>query len=236
MRRPTAAVILIISLFMSVPVIAGELNDGIASYDRGDYETAYRLIKPLAEQGSSKAQNNLGIMYDKGQGVPQDYTEAVKWYLKAAKKGNARAQTNLGLMYYKGRGVPQDYAEAAKWYRKAADQGRVDAQFALGGIYFGGEGVPQDYAEAARCFRKAADQGFPPAQVFLGYMYSSGQGVPQDDVLAHMWLNLGIPGFPPGIDTKLPTVTINEVASRMTDAQIIEAQKLAREWKPKMER
>ena len=62
-------------------------------------------------------------MYDKGQGVPQDYAEAVKWYRLAAEQGDADAQYNLGVMYDNGQGVPQDYAEAVKWYRLAAEQG-----------------------------------------------------------------------------------------------------------------
>ena len=62
-----------------------------------------------AEQGDAMAQNNLGVMYQKGEGVPQDYKEAVKWYRLAAEQGHATAQTNLGGMYYKGQGVPEDY-------------------------------------------------------------------------------------------------------------------------------
>ena len=61
-------------------------------------------------------------MYAKGQGVPQDYAEALKWYRLAAEQGNANAQDNLGVMYANGHGVPQDDAEAVKWYRLAADR------------------------------------------------------------------------------------------------------------------
>ena len=74
-------------------------------------------------------------MYAEGQGVPQDYAEAVKWFRLAADQGNATAQYNLGLMYDKGQGVPQNYAEAVKWYRLAADQGNAVAQFNLGVMY-----------------------------------------------------------------------------------------------------
>ena len=62
-------------------------------------------------------------MYRNGEGVPQDYAEAVKWYRLAAEQGDADAQYNLGLMYDNGNGVPQDYKEAVKWYRLAAEQG-----------------------------------------------------------------------------------------------------------------
>ena len=65
----------------------------------------------------------LASCTDIGQGVPQDYAEAVKWYRLAAEQGYAAAQYNLGVMYDNGQGVPQDYAEAVKWYRLAAEQG-----------------------------------------------------------------------------------------------------------------
>jgi len=58
-----------------------------------------------------------------GEGVPQDYGEAAKWYRKAADQGNAKAQYHLGLMYAKGRGVPMDYVQALMWFNLAAAQG-----------------------------------------------------------------------------------------------------------------
>jgi TPR repeat protein len=110
------AILLALALTLSAaPVAAGPIEDGVAAHERGDYETALRLIRPLAEQGDAKAQYNLGIMYDNGVGVPQDYVEAVKWYRMAAEQGFAGAQYNLGVMYANGRGVPQDSAEALKW-------------------------------------------------------------------------------------------------------------------------
>ena len=78
-----------------------------AAYDaqtKGDYVTALRLYRPLAQQGNDSAQFNLGRMYANGQGVTQDYAEAVSWYRKAAEQGNAFAQFDLGLLYEKGRG------------------------------------------------------------------------------------------------------------------------------------
>ena len=79
--------------------------------------------KVLADQGDVDAQNNLGVMYDNGNGVPENDAEAVKWFRKAADQGYAKAQYNLGLIYFKGEGVPKNDTEAVKWFRKAADQG-----------------------------------------------------------------------------------------------------------------
>jgi TPR repeat protein len=143
----------------------------------------------------------------------------------------------LGSMYYQGAGVPQDYVEAAKWYQKAADHGDSDAQTKLGNMYENGQGVPQDYAEAVKWYRKAADQGDPYAQISLGSMFFYGNGVPQDYVLAHMWMNLGVSRIP-SADTKKREQAIrmrDAVAGLLTHAQITEAQRLAREWKPKKE-
>ncbi len=55
----------------------------------------------MVEQGDADAQNNLGVMYDEGRGVPKDDKEVARWYRKTAEQGQADAQFNLGLMYYK---------------------------------------------------------------------------------------------------------------------------------------
>ena len=112
----------------------------------------------LAEQGDSKAQYNLGAMYMKGEGVPQDNAKAVVWYRKAADQGHAEAQAQLGVMYAFSLGVPQDNAEAVVWYRKAADQGHALAQFMLGTMYADGKGVPQDDETAYIWFNLAASR------------------------------------------------------------------------------
>ncbi len=185
-----------LTLGLTVPAWAG-FDEGLAAYQRGDYATALRDWRPLAEQGNANAQFFLGLMYGNGLGVPRDYAKALQWWRKAAEQGVAGAQYNLGIMYDTGRGVPQDYAEAARWYRKAAGQGDATAQFNL------------------------------------GFMYGNGQGVPQDYAQAHMWFNLAASRFPPGEDRDRAVKNRDHVAKMMTPAQISEAQKLAREWRPK---
>ena len=93
-------------------------------------------------------QHNLGLLYAKGQGVPQDYAQAAKWYQKAAAQGYAPAQASLGGAYIMGDGMPQDFTQAAMWFKKAAAQGNPLAQFALGGLYATGNSVPQDDVRA----------------------------------------------------------------------------------------
>ena len=78
------------------------------------------LLKTRAAQGEAEAQSALGFKYVTGEGVPQDYTAALKWYRRAAAQGIAIAQSSLGFMYYAGRGVPQDYVQAHTWFTLAA--------------------------------------------------------------------------------------------------------------------
>jgi len=228
-----AALVLSLILFLSlaVPVAAGTLEDATAAFARGDYATALPLLRPLADQGDAQAQAVLGFMYDGGLGVARDYREAAKWYRKAADQGHAEAQFNLGAMYRDGLGVAKDYGEAVKWYHKAADQGYARAQAILGDMYTEGWGVKQDDAEAAKWYRKAADQGDAHAQNNLGVMYENGRGVAQDYVQAHKWFNLAAARYPASQSARA-VKNRDRVAAQMTPAQIEEAQRLAREWKP----
>ena len=123
--------------------------------------TKIEQLRSAAEQGDASAQNNLGQMYDNGQGVPLDDQEAVKWYRLAAEQGYVDAQYSLGFRYDNGRGVPQDDQEAVKWYRLAAEQGHATAQSNLGFMYDTGEGVPQDYVQAHKWINLAASRGTP---------------------------------------------------------------------------
>ena len=115
-------VVLGLATTFTVTAQAGPFEDGLAAFERGDYETALQLLRPLAEQGHAKAQFNLSGMYDNGQGVAQDYAEAVKWYRKAADQGYASAQLNLGLMYESGRHVTQDFVRAHMWFNLATSE------------------------------------------------------------------------------------------------------------------
>ncbi len=111
---------LLFSTSLAVAVFGGQFEDAVAAYDRGDYATAIRLIKPLAEQGNAETRFILGLMYDNGRGVAQDHAMAVKWYRKAAEQGIAKAQFNLGVSYEDGQGVPQNYMLAYMWFDLAS--------------------------------------------------------------------------------------------------------------------
>ena len=121
----------------------------------------------------------------------------------------------------------QDYATAFALIRPLADQGVAKAQYDLGFMYDAGQGVAQNYAEAVKWYRLAADQGHVTAQFNLGVMYAEGRGVAQDYVQAHMWFYLAAAqGDAKALKNR------DSIAAKMTAAQIAEAQRLAREWKP----
>jgi hypothetical protein len=100
-----------------------------------------------------------GIKHYFGKDMPQNYSEAVKWWRKAAERGHAKAQYNLSICYADGEGVSQDYTEATKWLYKAAQNGVPNAQVEVGwayqnGHHVNGHVVPQNTAEAVKWYRQ----------------------------------------------------------------------------------
>ena len=140
-----------------------------------------------AEPKDAVEQYNLGVLYDEGRDVKQDYSKAAYWYGKAAEQGYASAQFNLGTLYYNGQGVEQDYSKAVHWFEKAAEQRDIKAQYILGTLYDKGQGVEQDYTKAVYWYSKAAQQGNAKAQYNLGALYAEGQGVSMDYSKAIYW-------------------------------------------------
>ena len=205
-----------------------DFQDGLTAFQRRDYGTAFKELRPLAEKGESLAQFYLGVMYEDGRGVTRDYGTALMWYRKAAEQGQVKAQNNLGGMYYGGWGVTRDYGTAVKWYRKVADQGDALAQYFLGVMYDSGRGLTQDYKEAVKWFRMAAERGNVSAQYNLGEMYAKGQGVTQDYVQSDMWFNIGAKN---GYEKARKYRDIVEKILTATD--ISKARKLAEEWMAK---
>ena len=98
-------------------------------FEQKDFKSALAIIRPLAEQGDGIAQGMLAVLYKNGDGIKQDYFEAIKWYKKSAEQGVRIAQYDLAGMYINGLGVKQNYQEGFKWLKEAAEQDDVDAQF-----------------------------------------------------------------------------------------------------------
>ena len=129
-------------------LVGGCIEDRRAdkAYLHGEYSKTVKELRYLAENGDLRAQYDLGVLYDTGQGVPQDNHEAMSWYHRAAEQGETRAQYNLGLMYANGQGVTQDYAEAYYWITLAAAQGNVHAVEAR--EYYASQMTPAQMARA----------------------------------------------------------------------------------------
>ena len=145
-RLPEIIILLVFAVCIGASQIAeGGFKEGMDAYLRKDYLTAFKELKPVAEQGGAEAQYILGRMYRRGLGVVKDSKEAVKWYQKSADQGLAIAQHNLGLMHVKGEGVSKSEKDAVKWWQKAAEQGYVSSQNNLGWMYANGLGVRKDY-------------------------------------------------------------------------------------------
>jgi TPR repeat protein len=231
LRVIVTAIILAVSASMAW---AGPFEEGVAAYGRGDYGLAIRHWHPLAEQGDAAAQFNIGLMFNTGRGVPEDKAAAASWYRLAADQGYAKAQFSLGALYERGDGLPQDFAQAAKWYRAAAQQRNAKARYKLGYLHQRGQGVPRDLGEAVRLYGQAADQGLPEAQFRLGIVYALGDGVQQDYVVAHAWLSLAAANSSPGAIRDRAIEGRDILARKMTAEQTAAAQKLVREWKPRV--
>ena len=145
---------------------AGALEDGIAAFEKHDFNTAVRLIEPLADQGNVEAEYFMGTFYMYGHGVPMDPPQATTWFKRAyghwetqARAGNAQAMVEIATMLTSGLGVTRDDKAAADWLRKAGELGNVEAWAELGGLYVEGAGVPRDMAEGERLLKKAAAAG-----------------------------------------------------------------------------
>jgi hypothetical protein len=111
-----------------------------------------KWMQLAAEKGNAEAQFDLGVMYETGKGVRQDYRQASEWYRKSAGQKDAQAQTNLGIFYLRGTGVKQDYAEAQKWFREGADGASPYSMKFLGTMFKNGEGVVPDMVEAFKWY------------------------------------------------------------------------------------
>ena len=181
-----------------------------------------QAIKQAAELGNTDAQVKLGYMYNNGEGVARNDTEALKWYKLAAENGNAQGQNDLGNMYREGEGGPKNDVEASRWYTLAAVQGHASAQNHLGYNYYIGAGVPKDDTEAIKWYKLAVVQDHAHSQFNLGVMYDNGEGVPQNKVMAYVWYMLSAEkGFRLAIENK------ELMGSKLSQAQISEAKKIA---------
>lgn len=165
-------------LFSLAAPAGGQSDAGHEAYQREDYAAAYRIWKPLAEQGNAAAQYNLGLLYQHGLGVERQLAVAVKWYGLAAQNGDADAQTVIGDLYADGFWGAKDYAKAVQWYRLAAEQGHAEGERKLGVLLAQGRGVTQDSSAAIMWLQRAVEQGDTEAAIWLRNLRTKRQGGP----------------------------------------------------------
>jgi TPR repeat protein len=247
---------LLVLVAAATTATAGTYADAQTAYRKGDYATALKLYRPLAQRGDARAQDAIGGMYARGEGgLPKDDAEALHWFqmadderkgLKAyneggyatalrifrplADRGQILAEYLIGLMYANGQGVPQDYAEAMTWHLKAAKQGEAKAQFSVGLMYFKGLGTQAKLAEAFEWYRRAAEQGDATAQYNLGAMYDKGEAVKRDPVTALMFYDLAAIHAVKGA-----VIAKARLKEAMSPADVAEADKRMVAWRPKRE-
>ncbi len=121
-----------------------------------DLEAAFRTYLKAAKRGHPGAQNRLGWMYERAEGVELDYVQAAEWHRRAAVQGHLNGMNDLGYLYRQGRGVERDFEQALYWFHQAAKRNYSYAEFNIGQMYEKGCGVQRDLGEAVNWYRKAA--------------------------------------------------------------------------------
>lgn len=159
-----------------------------------------------------------------------DYAKAIARFRDAAEQGSDRAQYALAAMYHEGEGVPRNHEAAAYWYTKAAQRGVVQAQYWLCIMYREAMGVPRDYAESLYWCTRAAENGSADAQFAVGQYYFDGlgYGYKRDYLQSYIWYSRAS-----AQGNEEARSMIETLESEMTPLQVDEAQRLARDWKPR---
>jgi len=130
-------------------------------------------------------------------------------------------------MFMNGWGVSQDYEAARKWFLMAAQQNNLEAQYLYAGRLGKGQGGPKDEPEMVKWVKLSASRGYNAAMAAMGYMHNYGTGLEQDLVQAYTWYSLAVSHCLKDVE---PTLEL--VEKKLTAEQLVEAQQLARQWKP----
>lgn len=169
-----------------------------------DMDKALAYYRQSAEGGYPNAYMLLAMIYQKGDGVPQDDVAAATWFRKFAETGNASGQFYLAEVLAEGRGVEKDEASAFGWFGKSAAQGNEYAQYEMARMLEQGRGTKRNEREAASLYRKAADAGYGKAQLALGNMYAQGRGgLTKSKAKAKFWMLKAVERSAPGAEEAL---------------------------------
>lgn len=145
---------------------------------------AVRVLRAECNAGKIAACVNLGVAYEKGEGVSPQPARAAALYRLGCDSGVPVACVNLGRNYETGSGVPVNVGEAVRLYQRACDAGAMPGCYTLGTAYQRGVGVEVDLPRAAQLFSRACYRGYPYACVSLAYCYRTGSGAPKSSLEA----------------------------------------------------
>ena len=211
---------------------ASKTDEAARAIQKGDFKTALDKLRPLAKEGDPNAQFFMGMLYDAGNGAPQDQSIAASWYRKAAEQNHVGGQLYLGVLYYSGQGVQQDYKQAAHWLQKASDKGNDMAQFYLGSMFAEGNGVEKSTSKAIDLFTKASVQKNTRAMGMLATLLFSRNQNEQDLIDAYVWSHLAAEYDLVQFNTSARHVIAKYCNAKQTEL----AKKSIADWKSKWER
>ncbi len=201
-----------------------------AYYDKQkEYRQAFKWYEKAAAAGNPSAWHNLGVMYELGQGVPQNLAQAAFHYRQATTKGNLpSAWHNMGLLYAEGNlGQIKDSKTAFEFFKKAAEQNFAPAQRAVAHALATGQGVSLNLAQAVKWYLRAANLNDAEAQYDLGLCLATNRGAERDLVEAYKWINLA------AVNPKVRERAIEArmlLEMSMTPMQIQEGQTRSQQW------
>ena len=161
-----------------------DARTGLDDFAVGRFSEAFADWRAAAEQGDAVSALYLGVLYDTGFGVTQDYPRALAWYERSGRGGNVTAMFNAAVMYDAGRGTAPDPAAAIAWYRRSIDAGSGRAAYNLALMYQSGSGTGRDREQAVRLYQVAAGRGVDAARMHLrelGQLHAGGAAQPSVD-------------------------------------------------------
>jgi tetratricopeptide (TPR) repeat protein len=168
------------------------LQLGILYFNLKDFSQALKWFRVSADKGVPNAQNFLGMMYLRGQGVTRDSNTGFAWLKKAADQGFPQSESTVGVCFEQGDGAPKSLPNAVEWYRKSAEHGNSFGQNNLARMLLLGRGVAKDPKQALDLFRRSADQRNPYGANSLGRIYERGEFVTADKQQAAQWFRLAL--------------------------------------------
>jgi TPR repeat protein len=164
---------IVLFALIQIVLLANTYEDAMNLYDKKEYSKALDILKVLSDNGNAVAQNDVGVMYESGQGTNVNYKVAETYYEKSALLGNSDAQYSLGLI----RKGQKRYIESVKLFKKSAVQGNEWGQHYLAIMYQYGKGVRRNYIEAIKYYNQSIVQGNYISQANLAIMYEKGKGL-----------------------------------------------------------